>query len=275
MDGQDTRDKVRQAYGQALKSLGADKKPSCCGSGPASIPGTDPITRDLYAAEHASKVPCAALAASFGCGNPTALTELKHGEVVLDLGSGGGIDVLLTAKRVGATGKAYGLDMTPEMLELARQNQKEAGATNVEFLLGEMESIPLPDASVDVVISNCVINLAADKGKVLKEAFRVLRQGGRFAVSDVVLRHPLPDIVSSSAELWAGCAAGALVDEDYRAKLQQAGFTDIGIETTRVYSDDDVREMFAASSHNAGHVDAIRTVAKGTVTSAFVRACKP
>lgn len=217
-------------------------------------------------------MPEAALAASLGCGNPTALAELRPGEVVLDLGSGGGIEVLLSGRRVGPTGKAYGLDMTDDMLALARENQKNAGATNVEFLKGEIEHIPLPDNSVDVIISNCVINLSADKDQVLREAFRVLKPGGRFAVSDVVVRGEVPEWIRKSLLLWAGCVAGALSDSDYTAKLTAAGFTGIEIEPTRVYSLDDARAFLSAEGIDAA---AIAQQVEGKFVSAFVRAQKP
>jgi len=236
---------------------------SCCGAS-ASIGCADPITANIYDASQASQIPEEALLASLGCGNPTALAELKPGETVLDLGSGGGIDVLLSAKRVGPTGKAYGLDMTEEMLVLARENQAKAGATNVEFLKGEIESIPLPAGAVDVIISNCVINLSADKGRVLKEAFRVLKPGGRFAVSDVVCRGEIPDAVRRSMDLWVGCIAGALEEKEYERLLREAGFTDISIEPTRVYEFTD-----------AGIDDVLAREISGRVMGAFIRASKP
>ncbi len=237
------RDTVKERYGQAVTAVIKGAKPSCCGSSAKGISGTDPITRDLYDAEQVGGLPGEALLASFGCGNPTALANLNPGETVLDLGSGGGIDVLLSAKRVGPTGKAYGLDMTDEMLDLAMKNKAAAGATNVELLKGHIEAIPLPGASVDVIISNCVINLSTDKDKVLAEAFRVLRPGGRFAVSDIVVRRELPDPVKKSMELWSGCIAGALLEADYVAKLRAAGFTDVEIEPTRIYGKEDTAEM--------------------------------
>src|SRR6187455_2478623 len=225
------KDVIQQKYGQAAIHARAGHKADCgCSTSCCST-----ITSDLYDESQAAAIPAEAMLASLGCGNPTALAELRAGEVVLDLGSGGGIDVLLSAKRVGPTGKAYGLDMTDEMLALAHENQRKAGATNVEFLKGEIESIPLPDASVDVVISNCVINLSADKSRVLREAFRVLRPGGRFAVSDVVVRGPVPDEVRRNVELWVGCVAGALDESEYRAKLEAAGFTGVSLEPWRVY----------------------------------------
>jgi arsenite methyltransferase len=274
MKDEDVRKVVSEKYGQA--ALAAQKggkssccEPSCCG-GAAS--GVDPITKDLYDDLEKSQLPEKAVLASLGCGNPTALAELRPGETVLDLGSGGGIDVLLSAKRVGPTGKAYGLDMTDEMLALARENQKKAGATNVEFLKGEIEKIPLPDDSVDVVISNCVINLAADKDKVLREAFRVLKPGGRFAVSDVVVRGAVPADVRKSIELWIGCLAGALEDGEYRAKLAKAGFGKVDLEVTRVYDVEDARGMLAEAGIDA---DAIAPQVGGKFVSAFVRAEKP
>ena len=270
---QDIREVVKQRYGQAVKAVVAGAKPSCCGSAATGMGGTDPITRDLYGADQTSGLPEEALLASFGCGNPTALAELRPGEIVLDLGSGGGIDVLLSAKRVGPTGKAYGLDMTDEMLTLAEQNKAKAGATNVEFLRGTIEEIPLPDNSVDVIISNCVINLSGDKAKVLHEAFRVLKPGGRFAVSDIVLRRELPEEVRTSLNLWTGCVAGALVESDYVAKLRAAGFGDVTVEATRIYSKDDAAEM--ASSCCGGDLSPTLAALDGAVMSAFIRAKKP
>ena len=275
MSDQDLRKAVSDKYGRAAQAAragdtGSCCEPTCCGGGEAL--GIDPITRDLYEHHEKSQMPRAAIAASLGCGNPTALAELRPGEVVLDLGSGGGIDVLLSAKRVGPTGKAYGLDMTDEMLTLARENQKESGLANVEFLKGEIERIPLPDNTVDVVISNCVINLSADKDQVFREAFRVLRPGGRFAVSDVVVRGIVPKDIRKSVELWIGCLAGALEESDYRAKLEVAGFTGVDLEVTRIYKVDDAREMLAHAGIDAEkiapHVD-------GKFVSAFVRATKP
>jgi SAM-dependent methyltransferase len=232
----------------------------------------DPITQDLYNSAEAASVPENAVLASLGCGNPTALIELKEGETVLDLGSGGGIDVLLSAKRVGPTGKAYGLDMTDDMLALARENQRRAGAGNVEFLKGEIENIPLPDESVDVVISNCVINLSADKALVLREAFRVLRPGGRFAVSDVVVSGTVPEAIRQSMLLWVGCISGALEREDYRAKLTSAGFANISFETTRSYNIEDAR-VFLTEAGIA--VDEIAPLVENKFHSAFIRATKP
>ena len=233
---------------------------------------TDPITSNLYDTTQAGQIPETALKASLGCGNPTALAQLNAGETVLDLGSGGGIDVLLSAKRVGPTGKAYGLDMTDEMLALARENQKQSGVENVEFLKGEIENIPLPDNSVDVVISNCVINLSSDKDRVLKEAFRVLKPGGRFAVSDVVVRGDVPAEVRKSMLLWVGCIAGALKDSEYTSKLAAAGFEEVDIEPTRIYDIEDARAFL---SREGIDVDAIATQVQGQFMSAFVRAKKP
>jgi arsenite methyltransferase len=278
----DIREIVKDKYGKAVKMAVQGAGSCCCGSATQSLPGTDPITRDLYSASETSELPADALLASFGCGNPTALAQLKPGEVVLDLGSGGGIDVLLSAKRVGPSGKAYGLDMTPEMLELARKNQKQGGVPNAEFLQGTIEDIPLPDGSVDVIVSNCVINLSPDKGKVLREAYRVLRPGGRFAVSDIVIRRELPASVRRSLEAWAGCVAGAMLDQEYRDKLSAAGFVNIEIEPTRIYTQDDAKEIVGASSccsvgsccgEGAGELD-LKDI-DGAVMSAFVRATKP
>lgn len=232
----DTQSLVREKYGSVARSVSTSGTQACCDP---ALRCCDPITKDLYAASEKNSLPEKAVLASLGCGNPTALTELKPGETVLDLGSGGGIDVLLSAKRVGPTGKAYGLDMTDDMLALARENQRQAGITNVEFLKGEIERIPLPNDSVDVVISNCVINLSVDKDRVFQEAFRVLRPGGRFAVSDVVVRGEVPDTVRQSMLLWVGCIAGALKEQDYRAKLRAACFVDIDLEPTRVYNIED------------------------------------
>jgi arsenite methyltransferase len=261
---------VKERYGRAALRAAAGGS-SCCGAAPA-VDCCDPITADLYEAGQASEVPEAAMKASLGCGNPTALAELKPGETVLDLGSGGGIDVLLSARRVGPSGKAYGLDMTDEMLELARENQHKAGATNVEFLKGEIENIPLPDNSVDVIISNCVINLSGDKDKVLREAFRVLKPGGRFAVSDVVVRGEVPAEVRRSVELWIGCLAGALEDTEYRGKLAAAGFEGIGIQPTRFYTAEDARQFLTGQGFD---VDRIAAQMDGRFISAFVRAVKP
>ena len=270
----DIREVVKERYGQAVQQVLRGAKPSCCGSSATGMGGIDPITRGLYAEDEAAQLPEEALLASFGCGNPTALAELQPGERVLDLGSGGGIDVLLSAKRVGPTGKAYGLDMTDEMLDLAQRNKAKAGATNVEFLKGTIEAIPLPPASVDVIISNCVINLSGDKDQVLREAFRVLRSGGRLAVSDVVIRRELPESVQKSMNLWTGCVAGALLEGDYVAKLGKAGFTDIQVEPTRIYTKEDTAEM-ASSSCCGEDVTATLAALDGAVMSAFIRATKP
>jgi len=268
------RETVKEHYGQAVKAVMKGSKPSCCGSSASpGIAGTDPITHNLYDAEQKAGLPEEALLASFGCGNPTALAELKPGETVLDLGSGGGIDVLLSAKRVGPTGKAYGLDMTDEMLDVAVKNKAKAGATNVEFLKGHIEAIPLPASSVDVIISNCVINLSTDKDKVLREAFRVLRSGGRLAVSDIVVRRELSEPVKRSMEMWSGCIAGALLEAEYVGKLKAAGFTSIEVEPTRVYTKDDAAEM--ASSCCGGEAEATLKALDGAVMSAFIRATKP
>jgi arsenite methyltransferase len=240
---------------------------SCCGGDKA-----DPITSGLYDELQKKDLPDTAVLASLGCGNPTALAELKAGEVVLDLGSGGGIDVLLSAKRVGPTGKAYGLDMTDEMLALARDNQRKSGITNVEFLKGEIENMPLPDNTVDVIISNCVINLSADKDRVLREAFRVLKPGGRFAVSDVVVRGEVPPEVRKNVELWVGCIAGALGESEYVEKLTAAGFTEVDVEPTRIYKLDDAREFLAKEGID---VERIAPAVDGKFMSAFVRARKP
>lgn len=268
----DIKDVVRERYGQAVKAVLNGAKPSCCGSASSQLAGTDPITRDLYAGDETKDLPAEALLASFGCGNPTALAELKPGEVVLDLGSGGGIDVLLSAKRVGPTGKAYGLDMTDEMLALAEQNKAKSGINNVEFLRGHIEAIPLPGNAVDVIISNCVINLSSNKDQVLKEAFRVLRSGGRFAVSDIVLTRELPQSVRESMQLWTGCVAGALLQAEYVQKLVRAGFTDVQVEPTRVYSQEDTAEM---ASSCCGTDSAALKALDGAVMSAFIRAKKP
>ena len=245
------QDVVKEKYGQAALRVVAGGS-SCCGAAPATPGGCDPITSNLYSASQTARLPQEAVLASLGCGNPTALAQLNAGETVLDLGSGGGIDVLLSAQRVGPDGKAYGLDMTDEMLALARENQRKAGVTNVEFLKGEIENIPLPDDSVDVIISNCVINLSADKDKVLREAFRVLKPGGRMAVSDVVVRGDVPAEVQRSLELWVGCIAGALQDHEYIAKLAKAGFDAIEIEPTRVYSIEDARQFLTGAGHRRG-----------------------
>ena len=261
---------VRQKYGEAalrVKSGGS----SCCGAA-ASTSCCDPITTNLYDTAQAGQIPEEALLASLGCGNPTALAQLNVGEVVLDLGSGGGIDVLLSARRVGPTGKAYGLDMTDEMLALANENKRKAGVENVEFLKGEIENIPLPDNSVDVIISNCVINLSADKEKVLREAFRVLKPGGRFAVSDVVTRGEMLPEIRQSVLAWVGCIAGALEENDYRGKLAAAGFEQIDVEPTRIYRAEDAREFLAGQGID---VDVIAPQVDGKFMSAFLRAVKP
>jgi arsenite methyltransferase len=270
MEGTKVRDVVKEKYGQAALRVTSGGS-NCCGATAASGISCDPITSNLYDAGQAGLVPEEAVLASLGCGNPTALAELKPGQVVLDLGSGGGIDVLLSAKRVGPTGKAYGLDMTDEMLALANENKRKAGAENVEFLRGEIENIPLPDNSVDVVISNCVINLSADKGRVLREAFRVLKPGGRFAVSDVVTRGKIAAEIRQSVLLWVGCVAGAMDEGEYREKLGAAGFEQISIEPTRVYRVKDAREFLAAAGVD---VDAIAPQVDGKFMSAFVRAVK-
>src|ERR671930_1226352 len=246
MADKDLKDVVKDKYAQAARRVTAGGDASCSGTA-ASRGERDPITSNLYGCGETSEVPAEAVAASLGCGNPTALARLNPGDVVLDLGSGGGIDVLLSAKRVGPTGKAYGLDMTDEMLALARENQKKAGVSNVEFLKGEIEHIPLPDDSVDVIISNCVINLSGDKDRVLAEAFRVLKPGGRFAVSDVVVRGEVPAAIRRSVELWIGCVAGALDEREYREKLAKAGFEAIDVEPTRIYRAADAREFLAGA----------------------------
>jgi arsenite methyltransferase len=265
------KEQVREKYGQAalrVKTGGS----SCCGASAALDGCCDPITSNLYDATETGGLPQEAVLASLGCGNPTALAQLKPGETVLDLGSGGGIDVLLSARRVGPAGKAYGLDMTDEMLALARENQRNAGVENVEFLKGEIENIPLPDNSVDVVISNCVINLSGDKDRVLSEAFRVLKPGGRFAVSDVVTRGEVPAEVRQNMLLWVGCIAGALEDWRYVAKLSKAGFGDIDVEPTRVYNIEDARALLSGQGID---VDAMASAIEGKVLSAFIRAVKP
>jgi arsenite methyltransferase len=268
----DVKETVRRKYGEAARQVTDGAKGSCCSSTCCGGTADDPITSNLYSSSETAALPEKAVLASLGCGNPTALAELREGEVVLDLGSGGGIDVLLSARRVGATGKAYGLDMTDEMLALARENQRKAGVENVEFLKGEIEAIPLPESSVDVIISNCVINLSADKEQALREAFRVLRPGGRFAVSDVVVRGEMPDEIRRSMELWVGCVAGALSEDQYQRLLADAGFEQIGIEPTRVYEIEDAKAFLEGSGLNpkllAGEVG-------GKVMGAFVRARKP
>ena len=270
MSSPDIKEVVKQKYGEAALRVTTGGS-SCCGA-TASTGCSDPITSNLYDALQAGQIPEEALLASFGCGNPTALAELKPGEIVLDLGSGGGIDVLLSAKRVAPTGKAYGLDMTDEMLALANQNKRKAGIDNVEFLKGEIEHIPLPDNSVDVIISNCVINLSADKDSVLREAFRVLKPGGRFAVSDVVTRGEMLPEIRKSVLLWVGCVAGALEENEYRSKLASAGFEQIDLEPTRIYRVEDAREILCGQNID---LDAIAPQVEGKFMSAFVRAVKP
>src|ERR1700693_3987219 len=266
------KEAVKEKYGEAALRATTGGS-SCCGATAASTScGCDPITSNLYDAAQAGEIPAEAVKASLGCGNPTALAKLNAGETVLDLGSGGGIDVLLSARRVGPTGKAYGLDMTDEMLALARENQRKSGVQNVEFLKGEIEQIPLPDNSVDVIISNCVINLSADKDRVLAEAFRVLKPGGRFAVSDVVVRGEMPAVIRRSVEWWIGGVAGALEEQEYRDKLGKAGFEDIDVEPTRVYRVEDAREFLAKSGLDS---DAIAAQVDGKFMSAFIRARKP
>ncbi len=269
MSQSDIKEAVREKYASAASRVSTGT--SCCGG---DRTGTDcsPITSNLYGSDETGALPDTALLASLGCGNPTALAELKPGETVLDLGSGGGIDVLLSARRVGPTGKAFGLDMTDEMLALARENQKKAGATNVEFFKGEIENIPLPDNSVDVIISNCVINLSGDKDRVISEAFRVLKPGGRFAVSDVVTRGEIPSDIRRDVLLWVGCIAGALDEKDYRNKLAAAGFEAISIEPTRIYEVDDAREFLTGKGID---VDALAPQVEGKFYSGFVRAKKP
>jgi arsenite methyltransferase len=269
MGSPDIKEVVKQKYGQAALRVTSGGS-SCCGASPSC--GCDPITTNLYDAAQAGEIPEEALLASLGCGNPTALAKLNPGETVLDLGSGGGIDVLLSAKRVGPTGKAYGLDMTDEMLTLANENKRKSGVENAEFLKGEIENIPLPDNSVDVIISNCVINLSADKDRVLREAFRVLKPGGRFAVSDVVTRGEIAPAIRQSVLLWVGCVAGALDENDYKSKLSVAGFQQIEIEPTRVYRVEDAREFL--SGHGLD-LDALAPEVDGKFFSAFVRAVKP
>jgi arsenite methyltransferase len=263
------KDAVRERYAEAARQVTTESKASCCGSRKK----VDPITTDLYDAAQAQELPQEAILASLGCGNPTLLAQLNPGETVLDLGSGGGIDVLLSARRVGPAGKAYGLDMTDEMLALANENKKKAGVENVEFLRGEIENIPLPDNSVDVIISNCVINLSADKPKVLREAFRVLKPGGRFAVSDVIRRgSEVPEAIARSIELWVGCIAGALHENEYTSLLAQAGFEGVSIEPTRIYQLDDAREFLADAGIDA---NSIPQEVNGAFMSGFVRATKP
>ena len=279
METTNLKDVVKEKYGQAARAVSSGAKSSCCGPKPSAASAKssccsgDPITSDLYDASQTSTIPEEAVLASLGCGNPVLLAQLSEGQTVLDLGSGGGIDVLLSAKRVGPAGKVYGLDMTDDMLALANENKRKAGATNVEFLRGEIESIPLPDNSVDVIISNCVINLSADKGKVLREAFRVLRPGGKFAVSDVVRKaDTLPETIARNIELWIGCVAGALKDTEYEKLLAEAGFTDIGVEPTRVYRRDDATAFLQEAGIDPNSLPA---EIDGAFMSAFVRATKP
>ena len=267
----DLKEIVRGKYGEAATQVQSGRS-SCCGEASTLAKCCDPITSNLYDAGQAGEVPDAALLASLGCGNPTALAELKPGEIVLDLGSGGGIDVILSARRVAPTGKAYGLDMTDEMLSLAEENKRKSGLANVEFLRGEIEHIPLPANAVDVIISNCVINLSGDKDRVLQEAFRVLKPGGRFAVSDVVVRGEIPPAIRKSMELWVGCIAGALSEDDYRSKLTVAGFTGIDVEVTRVYGAEDARTFLASEGLDG---DAVANEVDGKFVSAFIRATKP
>ena len=257
---------VREKYGEAARRASGGGKASCCGG--AASDCADPVTSNLYEISDTVSLPAEAVAASLGCGNPTALAQLHPGETVLDLGSGGGIDVLLSAKRVGPSGKVYGLDMTDDMLALARENQRKAGATNVEFLKGDLEAIPLPDDSVDVIISNCVINLSTDKDRALREAFRVLRPGGRFAVSDIVVRGEMPEAIRKNVELWIGCVAGAMEETEYRARLSAAGFSDIEIVPTRIYTSEDARDARLDVGAAPAELD-------GKFMSAFVRAAKP
>jgi arsenite methyltransferase len=266
----DVKKIVKEKYGQAAAQAKSGAR-SCCGPA-ASCCSVDPITKDHYSSDEMSQLPQEAILASLGCGNPTALAELHPGETVLDLGSGGGIDVLLSARRVGPTGKAYGLDMTDEMLSLARENQRKAGAPNVEFLKGEIENIPLPDNSVDVIISNCVINLSANKDSVLQQAFRVLKPGGRFAVSDIVVLGDVPSDIQRNIELWTGCVAGALHKDEYRLKLSNAGFEKVEIEPTRIYQRQDVSDLLSGT--NLGS-ESIITQVEGKFASAFIRARKP
>ena len=278
---EEIREIVKERYGAAARMAAAGERAACGPVAPANSRGccsgsstdaVDPITKDLYDAAQKSGLPQEAVLASLGCGNPTALAQLSPGETVLDLGSGGGIDVLLSARRVGPTGKAYGLDMTDDMLALARENQRKAGVTNVEFLKGAIEEIPLPDNSVDVIISNCVINLSADKDRVLREAFRVLKPGGRFAVSDIVVRGEVAPEIRRNVELWIGCVAGALEENEYRGKLARAGFMDVDVEPTRVYKVEDAREFLNAAGISP---DAVAPHVDGKFMSAFVRARKP
>ncbi|MCP4572340.1 MAG: arsenite methyltransferase [bacterium] len=268
MSDQKITEEVRRRYGEAAKAVAGGRRAGCCGDDGSCGATVDPITSDLYDLSTQDELPDEAVLASLGCGNPTALAELTPGEDVLDLGSGGGIDVLLSARRVGPDGRVYGLDMTDEMLALARENQRRAGAENVEFLKGSIEAVPLPDGAVDVIISNCVINLSTDKDAVFREAARVLRPGGRFAVSDMVLTRPLPPELADIVNLWTGCVAGALVMDDYRRGLEEAGFVDVEFEVTRTFSGDDLAEMAGAAGDRLANLD-------GTLVSAFVRARRP
>jgi len=270
MSTENLQEVVKQKYAAAAKQVVAGSTATCGGG--AELSCCDPITKNLYDPSQTSALPKEAVAASLGCGNPTALAQLKPGETVLDLGSGGGIDVLLSAKRVGPTGKAYGLDMTDEMLSLARENQKKANVENVEFLKGAIENIPLPDNTVDVIISNCVINLSGDKDRVLREAFRVLKPGGRLAISDVVVRGEVPPDIRKSVELWVGCVAGALEEFEYRDKLFSSGFENIDIEPTRIYNVEEARDFLSAASLD---VDKVAPLIDGKFISAFIRATKP
>ncbi len=270
----DIKDVVKEKYGKAALRAAAGGAATCCEAGCCSsgAAAADPIAVSLYDKAETAGLPSEALLASLGCGNPTALAALNPGEVVLDLGSGGGIDVLLSARRVGPTGKAYGLDMTDEMLDLARLNARKAGVENVEFLKGEIEHIPLPDDSVDVIISNCVINLSPDKDRVLAEAYRVLKPGGRFAVSDIVVRGEIPAAIRQSVELWAGCVSGALEESDYLARLKRAGFEEASIEPTRIYTLEDAREFLSGHGFD---VEAVAPLVEGRFFSGFIRARKP
>ena len=272
-DAQTLKAEIKTRYGQAALQAQKQERRSCCGTGTVLQAGQlDPITGNLYSDHEAATLPHDAVVASLGCGNPTALAQIAPGETVLDLGSGGGIDVLLSAQRVGPTGKVYGLDMTDEMLALARGNQAKAGVTNVEFLKGDIEHIPLPDNTVDLIISNCVINLSPDKDLVLAEAFRVLKPGGRLAVSDIVVRGEIPQAVRRNIELWAGCVAGALEEKEYLAKLERAGFEQVSIEPTRVYTAADARELFEGTDLD---LNTIAPLVDGKFLSGFVRATKP
>jgi arsenite methyltransferase len=272
MSTEEIKRTVRERYGKAALQVTTGIKTGCCGGGACATSVDDPITSNLYTDAQTATLPAEAVLASLGCGNPTALAELQEGEVVLDLGSGGGIDVLLSAQRVGPSGKAYGLDMTDEMLALARENQRKAGVENVEFLKGDIEAIPLPDAAVDVIISNCVVNLAADKRKVIREALRVLKPGGRLAVSDVVIRGDVPAEVRSSMELWVGCVAGALTEQEFHSLLWETGFEKIDIEPTRVYQFEDAKAFLTGAGLDT---EVLAREVGGRVMGAFVRATKP